>query len=111
MQIIQDIVIWLSQEPIVWLMPIYLFILNTLAFLTIWWDKRKAKKDDWRVSEATLLIMSFIGGAAGILTGMFHFRHKTRKRSFQVIAALGLIVSLVIYWFEFRAILWFLFYL
>jgi uncharacterized membrane protein YsdA (DUF1294 family) len=77
----------------------------------MWWDKRRAKKEEWRVSEATLLIMSFIGGAIGILIGMFRFRHKTRKMAFQIIAALGLIASLIIYWFEFRAIVWFFFYI
>ena len=77
----------------------------------MWWDKRKAKKEDWRVSEATLLTMSFIGGAVGIFMGMFRFRHKTRKRSFQVIAVIGLFVSFIIYWFELRAILWALYYI
>jgi uncharacterized membrane protein YsdA (DUF1294 family) len=111
MQVTQDIIIWLSNEPTIWIMLTYLILVNMLAFLTMWWDKRRAKKDEWRVSEATLLIMSFIGGAIGILIGMFRFRHKTRKRSFQVITVLGLIVSIIIYWFEWRAILWFLFFI
>ncbi|MFW9962057.1 MAG: DUF1294 domain-containing protein [Candidatus Sifarchaeia archaeon] len=111
MQLPQDIIIWLSQEPRLWIILTYLVLVNILAFLTMWWDKRKAKKEEWRVSEATLLIMSFIGGAIGILIGMFRFRHKTRKRAFQIIAVLGLIASLIIYWFEFRAIVWFLFYI
>ena len=77
----------------------------------MWWDKRKAKKEDWRVSEATLLTMSFIGGAVGTFMGMFRFRHKTRKRSFQVIVVVGLFASFIIYWFELRAILWALYYI
>ena len=77
----------------------------------MWWDKRKAKKEDWRVSEATLLTLGFIGGAVGIFIGMFRFRHKTRKRAFQVIAILGLTVSFMIYWLELRAILWFLYFI
>ena len=65
----------------------------------MWWDKRKASQHEWRVAEATLYILGFLGGAIGIFGGMFRFRHKTRKRSFQVIAVLGLVVSLIIFWF------------
>ena len=65
----------------------------------MWWDKRKAAQREWRVTEATLYILGFLGGAFGIIGGMFRFRHKTQKRSFQVVTFLGLIVSLVIYWF------------
>jgi uncharacterized membrane protein YsdA (DUF1294 family) len=64
----------------------------------MWWDKRKAVKQDWRVSEITLFILGLIGGAIGIVSGMFKFRHKTQKRSFQAFAIIGLILSLVIYW-------------
>jgi len=111
LQVIQDIIIWLSHEPTLWIMLTYLILVNISATLTMWWDKRRAKKDEWRVNEATLLVMSFIGGAIGILIGMFRFRHKTRKRSFQVITMLGLIISIIIYWLEYSAILWFLFFL
>jgi uncharacterized membrane protein YsdA (DUF1294 family) len=106
LQILQDIIIWFSQEPIVWIIAIYLVIINFLALMTMWWDKRRAKNDGWRVSEATLLIMGFVGGAIGLIIGMFGFRHKTRKRTFQVVSIIGLVVSLLFYWIEFRAILW-----
>jgi uncharacterized membrane protein YsdA (DUF1294 family) len=65
----------------------------------MWWDKRKASQREWRVAEVTLYILGFLGGAIGILGGMFRFRHKTQKRIFQVIAILALVVSLIIYWF------------
>jgi len=108
-QLTQDIIIWLSQESRLWILLIYLVFINVLALLTMWWDKRRAKKDEWRVSEATLLIISFIGGAIGMFLGMFRFRHKTRKRLFQVIAVFGLITSFIIYWFQWRAIMWLLY--
>jgi uncharacterized membrane protein YsdA (DUF1294 family) len=109
LQILQDIIIWFSQEPIVWITAIYLVIINFLALTTMWWDKRKARNDGWRISEATLLIMGFIGGSIGLIIGMFGFRHKTKKRMFQAITFLGLVVSLLFYWIEFRAILWHLY--
>ena len=64
----------------------------------MWWDKRKAAKQDWRVSEVTLFILGFIGGALGIIIGMYRFRHKTQKRSFQAVTLFGLIISSIIYW-------------
>ena len=111
MQILQDIIIWFSQEPIVWITAMYLIMINFLAFMTMWWDKRRARNDGWRVSEVTLLIIGFIGGAIGLIIGMFGFRHKTRKRLFQVITIVGLIVSIILYWIEFRAILWHLYFI
>jgi uncharacterized membrane protein YsdA (DUF1294 family) len=81
---------------------IYLVAVNIFTLTLMWWDKRKAKKKEWRVAEATLLLLAFIGGALGLLFGMFKFRHKTLKRSFQGVAIIGLIVSLIIYWIAFR---------
>ena len=89
----------------------YLVIINFLTFITMWWDKRRARIDGWRVSEATLLVMGFIGGAIGLIIGMFGFRHKTRKRTFQAITIIGLVVSLIFYWIELRAILWHLYFI
>ena len=89
-----------SVETILYFLPaLYLVFINIITFLLMWWDKRKAVKQDWRVSEATLLIIGFIGGAIGIFCGMYRFRHKTQKRSFQAFAIIGLVISLIIYWF------------
>lgn len=82
-----------------WVPIFYVVIINIVAFLAIWWDKRKASQHEWRVAEATLYILGFLGGAIGIIGGMFRFRHKTQKKSFQAIAVLGIFVSLIIYWF------------
>ena len=87
-------------ETIVFFLPLlYLVLINLIAFLGMWWDKRKSAKQDWRVSEGTLFILGFIGGATGIIIGMYRFRHKTQKRSFQAVTLIGLIISLIIYWF------------
>ena len=83
---------------IYWVPIIYLLLINLIAFMAMWWDKRKASKQEWRVAEATLHIVGFMGGAVGVFGGMYRFRHKTQKRSFQAIAFIGLIVSLIIYW-------------
>jgi len=81
---------------------IYLIAVNIFAFIVMWWDKRKARKKEWRIAETTLLLLSFIGGAIGLFVAMFKFRHKTLKRSFRAVAIIGLIISLAIYWIAFR---------
>jgi uncharacterized membrane protein YsdA (DUF1294 family) len=82
-----------------WVPVFYVIIINIVAFLAVWWDKRKASQHEWRVAEAILYILGFLGGAIGIIGGMLRFRHKTQKRSFQAITILGLVVSLIVYWF------------
>ncbi len=86
------------EAVIYWVPIVYLLLINIMAFLAMWWDKRKASKQEWRVAEATLHIIGFMGGAVGVFGGMYKFRHKTQKRSFQAIAVVGLIMSLIIYW-------------
>jgi len=67
-------------------------------------DKRAAKKDDWRVSEQTLHILSLLGGWPGAMQGQRSFRHKTTKASFQneyIASVVGNIILLCVlgwYW-------------
>ena len=56
----------------------YLAAMNLLGFFFMGLDKWKAKKRARRIPEATLLLVSALGGAAGALIGMHLFRHKTR---------------------------------
>lgn len=50
---------------------IYLAILSLVAFVVYVNDKKKAKKGKWRTKEATLLSLSFLGGALGGYLAMF----------------------------------------
>ena len=63
---------------------IYLVIINIIAFLAMYIDKRKAKYGKWRIPEQTLLILAIIGGSIGAIAGMYTFRHKTKKLRFSV---------------------------
>ena len=54
---------------------------NLLAFAVYGFDKAKAKADERRVSEATLLLLAVLGGV-GAWTACEVFRHKTRKQPF-----------------------------
>lgn len=75
---------------------IYLFCLNTVAFFTYGYDKRRAAYDRWRVPEAVLLGMAIAGGAFGALCGMYLFRHKTLHRNFRIIVPVALVVWLAL---------------
>lgn len=81
-----------------WAPVIYVLFINLVAFTAMWWDKWKATRNEWRIAEASLHVVGIMGGAVGIFAGMYTFRHKTQKRSFQALAFVGLVVSLIIYW-------------
>lgn len=61
---------------------IYLLIINAVGLLLMLADKIKAKKNHWRIPEATLFLVAAIGGSVGSLMGMYMFRHKTKHFSF-----------------------------
>lgn len=63
---------------------IYLAIINLIAFLAMYLDKKKAKKGKWRISEATLIGIVLLGGGIGGIAGMYKFRHKTKKPRFYI---------------------------
>ena len=69
----------------------YLVIINALGFILMLADKRKAKKNRWRIPEATLLGIGLMGGSLGCTLSMRIFRHKTKHLRFSV----GLPVMLV----------------
>ena len=61
----------------------YLLAINALSFSLYGIDKYKAKKNKWRISEATLLMMAVIGGSIGAWAGMRLWHHKTMHKKFK----------------------------
>lgn len=74
----------------------YLIIINAVGWLIMLIDKQKAKRNAWRIPEATLMGIAAIGGSLGSLIGMYQFRHKTKHRKFTVGIPLLLIVHIVL---------------
>ena len=66
-------------------------IVNIAAYVTYGRDKHLAKAGKWRIPEKVLLSLSFFGGAAGALTAMQLFRHKTRHWYFYAVGIAGLL--------------------
>ncbi len=75
---------------------IYLCIINAAAFLLMLIDKAKAKKNRWRIPEATLLGVCAIGGSLGGIIGMYLFRHKTKHPKFYISLPLMLILHSIL---------------
>jgi len=71
---------------------LYLIVLNLVGFFIMLVDKKRAIKNQWRISEKTLIGISLIGGSIGMLAGMSTFRHKTKHKKFTI----GIPVILVI---------------
>ena len=61
----------------------YLFAINIVSFFLYGIDKYKAKKNKWRIPEATLLMIAVIGGSIGAWVGMRLWHHKTMHKKFK----------------------------
>ena len=62
---------------------VYLVIINIAGFAIMGIDKKRAIRGAWRISEASLFLTAFLGGALGCTLGMQHFRHKTKHWYFK----------------------------
>lgn len=63
---------------------VYLLIVNAAGFLLMLADKYKARKNLWRIPEATLMGAALLGGSIGSLAGMYLVRHKTKHPKFTI---------------------------
>ena len=82
--------------------PWYLLLINAAAFVLMLVDKRKARKNRWRIPERTLILSAAFGGSIGALLGMYTFRHKTKHLKFTlgIPAILIAQISLAIWIFQ-----------
>ena len=62
----------------------YLTLINVLGLAFMLADKRRARKNRWRIPEARLMAIALAGGSLGILAGMHLFRHKTKHPKFSI---------------------------
>ena len=75
---------------------IFIIIWNVFVFLIYGIDKKKAKKQKWRIPEKTLLMLAFLFGAPGASLGMRFFHHKTKKMKFKILIPLFFIFQTII---------------
>ena len=70
--------------------------MSLIDFILYGVDKNKAKKNERRIRERTLLLFGVFGGAYGGLLGMLAFRHKTLHWYFWLVNILFVIILSVI---------------
>lgn len=72
--------------------------INIGSFIYFGLDKKKAQKNQQRIPEKSLLIMTLFGGTIGSVLAMLLFNHKTAKKSFLLkILFIILIQILILY--------------
>ena len=81
-------------------MPISLWVIvlaavNIAAYFLMWQDKQRAIRQQWRIPERTLLLLSLLGGFIGMHLGRQHFRHKTQRWYFSLTVIISAILWLV----------------
>ena len=84
----------LTADEIALLIVIGLAVVNLGSVIAIWWDKRRAKNDQWRIKEETLLVWALVGGWPGGIWAMRRFRRKTSKGSFIAKYVLAVLLNL-----------------
>ena len=70
---------------------LYGVLINVISFGLMGLDKHKARKHQWRISEKALFLTALLFGSLGTWTGMYAFRHKTRRWYF--VAGMPLILA------------------
>ena len=59
-------------------------VMSVIGFALMGIDKSRAINHKWRIKEATLFLIAFLGGGIGSTLGMFFFRHKTKHWYFRL---------------------------
>ncbi len=83
----------------------YLISINLVTLFYYGLDKFFAQRKLFRIPEKLLLFLSLVGGTLGALLGMFLFRHKTKKASFQLWFWIVVVVQIVIVYIIYRYVL------
>ena len=81
---------------LVWVLLTVYAMVNVIAFTLYGIDKRRAKKNLWRIRERTLLLATGLFGSVGAWLGMKVFRHKTQHMVFKVLVPVMAIAQMLL---------------
>jgi uncharacterized membrane protein YsdA (DUF1294 family) len=84
------------DTTVIFLAAVVLIVWNIIVFAMYAADKRKAAKNKWRISEATLIACAFVMGGIGALFGMRILRHKTQHLKFKLLIPLALVLNVAV---------------
>lgn len=72
----------------------HLCLINIVTVIAYGADKKAALRGEWRVPEAQLHTLEFLGGWPGAYIGQKIFHHKTKKKSYRVMFWLMLVLQI-----------------
>lgn len=78
---------------------IYIIFINIVTFIVYAIDKRKARKNTWRISERTLIFLCIIGGSFGGILAVNTLRHKTKHKKFTIGIPIILAVQFILFFY------------
>jgi len=85
----------------------YIIVINVVSFHMYRIDKLRAEHDEYRIPEAVLLAVSFLGGALGAFCAMREYRHKTLHTAFSVGVPVALLIQIaLVIWMMVRCLLY-----
>ncbi len=94
------------KDFLIYLLFVYIGVVNVVGFILPAVDKRRAKKDRWRIRESTLFLVSVLGGSVAMYISMRLFHHKTKHKRFMigipVIIVLQVALITAVWYFFFR---------
>jgi len=73
----------------------YYLLMSAISYICYARDKRAAQVGAWRISEASLQLVSLVGGWPGAWLAQINLRHKSQKRSFKWLFYLTVVINLV----------------
>jgi len=77
----------------------YLLVINIIAFCLFGLDKYRARRQLYRISEKTLLMVALAGGTAGAWVGMYFWHHKTKHRQFTLGVPVMMLAQIMLVYF------------
>ena len=85
------------MAPVVKVLLIYWAVISLISVVVCIYDKVAAKANPrGRVREATLFILSALGGGIAMFVTMLIIRHKTKHRSFMIGIPLIILLHLIL---------------
>ncbi len=76
----------------------YVAVVSVISVIVCVFDKKRAKKQGRRVSEADLLLLSALGGSLSMFITMLIIRHKTKHIKFMAgIPAIMLLQAVIVF--------------
>ena len=73
-----------------------LVVCSIVAFSLYAIDKKRAKSNQWRIKESTLIASAFLMGGIGAMLGMSLLRHKTQHIQFKLLVPIATILNIAV---------------